>query len=118
MTEFDYLRIMTTRKSTCDKVQVAAGCYIGDSFVSAANSCKHTGQLCPRLDLPSGKCADLCESQHAEMQLLSILKERYKNLKDGVIPYTVWIYGHYYACESCARALRNFGIKELRIKET
>jgi deoxycytidylate deaminase len=113
MTEFDHLRIMVSRQSTCDKRSVAAGCYVGERFITSANHCEHTGQICPRLSLPSGCQSELCASTHAEIGLLNKLKA----MKLDIIPAIVWIYGHYYACQACAKALADFGIRELRIKQ-
>jgi hypothetical protein len=88
MTEFDHLRIMVSRQSTCDKRSVAAGCYVGERFITSANHCEHTGQICPRLSLPSGCQSELCASTHAEIGLLNKLKA----MKLDIIPAIVWIY--------------------------
>lgn len=115
MSEFEYLRVLVQPNSGCDKKGVAAGCYIGEEFVTATNDCKHDGQICPRLEMASGEGYDLCQSTHAEIRLIEKLRERYRDL--DLIPEKVWIYGHYYSCENCANELRKFGIRELRIRE-
>jgi deoxycytidylate deaminase len=113
MTEFEYLRLMVQPKSTCQKKAVAAGCWVGERFVTAANYCEYTGQVCGRIDLPTGARPDLCESEHAEIRLLDELKK----IDLSMIPNVVWIYGHKHICHNCAEALHEFGIKEIRIRE-
>lgn len=113
MTEFDHLRMFVQQESTCDKQQVAAGCYVGEKFITASNYCKFTGQICPRLELPTGVQPELCEGTHAEIRLL----DKLKTMELDILPTIVWIYGHYYTCQACAKALADFGIRELRIKQ-
>ena len=113
MTEFDHLRMVARPQSTCDKRSVAAGCYVGEKFVTASNHCEHTGHVCPRMDLESGVQPELCSSTHAEMELLSKLAD----MNIDILPSIVWIYGHYYVCQACAKALANFGIIEIRIRQ-
>lgn len=113
MTEFEHLRMMVIHGSTCQKRSVAAGCYVGEKFITALNHCEHTGNVCPRMELGSGDQPSLCSSTHAEMGLLN----RLKTMDLDILPSIVWIYGHYYACQSCAKALADFGIRELRIKQ-
>lgn len=112
MTEFEHLRIMKAPLSTCDKRAVAAGCYVGEKFVTAVNHCDHGGQICSRINLKSGVQPELCSSSHAEIELLS----KVVDMDVDLLPTIVWIYGHYYVCEKCAKALADFGIRELRIR--
>jgi len=113
MTEFEHLRRMAIRGSACQKRAVAAGCYVGEKFITAFNHCEHTGSVCPRMEIDSGVQPELCSSTHAEMGLLN----RLKAIDIDIIPSIVWIYGHYYACQSCAKALADFGIREIRIRQ-
>lgn len=113
MTEFEHLRRMVIHGSTCQKRSVAAGCYVGEKFITALNHCEHTGNVCPRMELGSGDQPNLCSSTHAEMGLL----HRLKTIDLDILPSIVWIYGHYYACQSCAKALADFGIREIRIRQ-
>lgn len=113
MTEFEYLRMFVQQESTCDKQQVAAGCYVGEKFITASNYCKFTGQICPRLGLPSGVQPELCEGEHAEIRLLESLKQ----MELSIRPEIVWVLGHKYVCLNCAEKLRDFGFKEIRIRE-
>ena len=94
MNEFEYLKIMVQPKSTCQKKAVAAGCYVGEQFLTAANYCENTGQVCERLDKRTGTSTELCNSTHAEITLLD------KHI-----------------CPDCAEALHQFGIREIRIRE-
>jgi len=112
MTEFEHLRILVQPQSSCQKKAVTAGCYVGDRFITAVNHCEDTGQICQRIDLPTGVQPDLCVSNHAEIRLLDKLKK----MDLDMIPSIVWIYGHKYICPECAEALSQFGIRELRIR--
>lgn len=110
-------------QSGCDKKQVAAGCYIqangiifDEPFVYATNSCKHEGVSCPRINLPSGEGYDLCRAKHAEIALIDKVNNMTKGLDVWYVP-VVWVYGHYYACEQCASALKSMGVEEVRIRE-
>ena len=113
MTEFEYLRKMVQPNSTCQKRGVAAGCYVGNRFVTATNHCEPTGKLCSRIDLATGDQTDLCKSTHAEIRLL----DKLKNLEMTIRPDVVWVYGHKYVCAECAEALTYYGIREIRIRE-
>jgi len=113
MTEFEHLRVMVQPQSTCQKKGVAAGCYVGEQFLTAANYCENTGQVCERLDKRTGISTELCNSTHAEIRLLEKLKELEMNIR----PSVVWVYGHRYVCSECADALSQFGIREIRIRE-
>ena len=112
MTEFEHLRMMVAPSSTCDKRAVAAGCYVGEKFVTAANHCDNNGQMCNRMELGSGDKPDLCQSIHAEIGLINTLKA----MNIDILPTIAWIYGHYYACQACAKALADFVISEIRIR--
>ena len=107
MTEFEHLRMMVAPSSTCDKRAVAAGCYVGEKFVTAANHCENTGHICNRMELGSGDQPDLCQSIHAEIGLLNTLT----SMNIDIIPTIAWIYGHYYAW----KVLEN-GIYETEIR--
>lgn len=113
MREFDHLRLMVRPQSTCGKRAVAAGCYVGEKFITSANHCEDTGHVCPRMELGSGDQPNLCSSTHAEMGLLN----RLRTIDLDILPSIVWIYGHYYACQSCSKALADFGIREIRIRQ-
>lgn len=108
--------------SGCGKKRVAAGGWLSENgcipqWIFATNSCKHTGLHCPRLDMPSGEGYHLCEAKHAEIALIEKYYEFEKNAGDFCHIKTVYIYGHYYACESCASALKAIGVEQLIIRE-
>lgn len=99
--------------SGCSKKSIAAGTYCDGVFIHAVNYCEYAGPTCPRLDLPTGVGYDLCKARHAEANLADkFLAEGLRS--DGV----AWVFGHYYACEPCAVALQNIGVREIRIRES
>ena len=77
------------------------------------NTCIFKGPSCPRADLPSGQGTHLCESIHAEIRLSKLIEKFGLSEEEPV----VWILGHYYACEPCAKTLKDLGVQELRIRE-
>jgi deoxycytidylate deaminase len=107
--------------SGCAKRSVTAGIYVQEdpnrlpSFEIAANACSWAEGVtaCPRIGIASGTGYDLCTAQHAEANLVRNLKQR--GLKPAVP--IAWVAGHYYACEPCAKALKEFGITEIRVRE-
>ncbi len=113
--EFAILRTILDQ-SGCDKKQVAAGCYVDGFFTTRTNSCGHGGLVCPRIEMKSGEGYELCDAYHAEQKLANeVISKIDKTYFD--IPEIVWVYGHYYACEPCARALKELGVEEIRIRE-
>jgi deoxycytidylate deaminase len=109
--EFDLLFVLLGT-SGCAKKQIAAGTYVNGRFVWAVNHCVFAGEQCPRLNVPSGQGYELCTAHHAEQNLAELLKAKGQR-SDGVL----WVAGHYWACEPCARAMKEMGVTELRIKE-
>ena len=99
--------------SGCDKKKIAAGTYSLSQFIWATNYCDYDGPACPRLSLPTGVGYDLCKSHHAEANLADKLLSAALR-SEGV----AWVFGHYYACEPCASALQNIGVREIRIRES
>lgn len=111
--EFARLKIAAETQSGCAKKKIAAGtwCY-GNKWVQAVNFCTHEGEVCPRLNMPSGAGYEPCKAQHAEANLAAHLAAM--NFEsDGI----AWVYGHYWACEPCAAALRKVGVVEIRVRE-
>lgn len=111
--EFEILAGLA-HESGCDKKQIIAGTWQSNgAFVHATNYCVYEGDLCPRMEMPSGEGYELCEAKHAEANLAKIIED------DDIILGTqiVWVYGHYWACEPCATALKKVGIKEIRVRE-
>jgi deoxycytidylate deaminase len=62
--------------------------------------------------MPSGQGYELCKANHAEANLAKAMKERGEQ-SDGI----AWVAGHYWACEPCAAALKDVGVKEIRMRE-
>jgi deoxycytidylate deaminase len=81
--------------------------------VGGANACDNPQSTCPRAPGEGyEKCQTVCGQQgHAEIQALRHARE----LGIDVTGYEAHIYGHYYACEQCARALRDAGISVIHI---
>lgn len=104
-------------QSGCAKRQVAAGIWVGTAsdrvFLVATNFCQFEGDKCPRIGLPSGAGYELCQAQHAEANLAKLIKIGGHDLQRKVC----WVVGHYYACEPCAKALKEIGIEEIRVRE-
>lgn len=109
--EFEFL-FGKLGQSGCAKKHTAAGTYVAGMFVYATNFCEFQGEVCPRLNIPSGQGYELCKAHHAEANLaekLAVMDQQ----SDGVL----WLVGHYWACEPCASAVKVVGVKELRIRE-
>lgn len=111
-TEFEFL-FSKLSESKCAKKQTAAGTYVNGIFFHATNHCEFDGEVCPRMNMPSGVGYELCKAHHAEANLASVLADSGCK-SDGVL----WLVGHYWACEPCASAVKAIGVSELRIKET
>ncbi len=94
----------------CDKVTVVAGAYDKDGlFHMATNYCTHEGDTCPRINMQSGENYHLCQSHHAEANLMKKMKG---NLDHRAV---VWVLGHYWVCEPCGASMRDNGVKEIRV---
>jgi deoxycytidylate deaminase len=100
------------RWSGCAKKQIAAGTYCQGIFLYEVNTCTFDGDVCPRLEMPTGQGYELCHATHAEARLAARMK-REGIVSDGV----AWVFGHYYACEPCAAALKSVGVTEIRVRE-
>lgn len=111
-TEFEWLKKYQVL-SACGKKKIASGTWVFDEFFWTVNSCEHEGLVCPRLNLPTGVGYDLCKANHAESVLVSRLLNTGRK-SNGI----AWVFGHYYACEPCATALKNIGVKEIRVRES
>lgn len=112
MNEFEILST-ELHWSGCAKKQIAAGTYVNGAFWSAVNTCEFEGSVCPRLDMPTGQGYELCTARHAEARLAARMQQ--EGVKsDGI----AWVFGHYYACEPCASALKSVGVTEIRVRES
>lgn len=76
----------------------------GDVY-EGENDCANPQPVCPRLPGEGyEKCRSVCDQAgHAEIEAL-------KKAGAAAVGATAVIYGHYYACEPCAAALRDAGI--------
>lgn len=103
--------------SGCAKRHVAAGIWVGTEkdqvFLMATNFCEFVGTSCPRIGLASGAGYELCQAKHAEANLAKRIKEEGLT----IVRKICWVTGHYYACEPCAKALKEIGIEEIRVRE-
>lgn len=81
--------------------------------VGGTNAVLNPQTACPRVPGEGySKCITVCGQQgHAEIQAL----RNARLLGIDVTGYDAHITGHYYACESCARALRDAGIARIVI---
>lgn len=99
----------------CKKKDIRAGTYVNGKFIVAKNFCAYVAPAdpCLREGMPSGMGYELCGSNHAEANLAEMLEVGpFKS--DGI----AWVLGHYYACEPCAKALKEVGVKEIRVRES
>jgi deoxycytidylate deaminase len=95
---------------TCAKRQVS--CYIttadGGATVIGTNACLRPQQSCPR-EPGEGydKCKSICQQgAHAEMDALETARDAGLNLHGA----TATLFGHYWICEPCGRALAAAGV--------
>lgn len=77
------------------------------------NDCANPQPTCPRL---SGegyeKCRSICQQAgHAELEALKAAKERGLDLTGG----SAYIFGHYWICEPCGKALLEAGIRKVHL---
>jgi hypothetical protein len=113
-------------EARCAKRAVAAGTYVGETFVVAVNECNrmfgkpqpgdsHTPAFCGRTLYADEDCEaalSLCQPKHAESELAIVIRNMMLQ-SEGI----AWVAGHYYACRSCAAALRAIGVREIRVRE-
>jgi deoxycytidylate deaminase len=81
--------------------------------IVAENLCANAQQVCPRAPGEDyRKCTTVCEQPgHAEVQALAHAKRIGCDLHGAA----AHIHGHYHACEPCARAIYDAGIRTLTI---
>lgn len=98
--------------SNCGKKKIICGTYVNGCWIVRTNRCEFAGNACPRIHLPTGQGYELCTASHAEARLAEVLKTK-GLISDGI----AWVFGHYYACEPCASALKAVGVTEIRVRE-
>lgn len=110
----EYIKLFAAMaNSGCSKKQTACGTYVNGEWVQAVNFCEYQGDSCPRIGMPSGQGYELCRAHHAEANLALKIAHECKR-SDGI----AWLTGHYWACEPCAAALKEIGVREIRIMES
>ena len=99
-------------RGPCAKVRVR--CVIRNETYGdfeGENDCANPQTTCPRAPGEGyEKCQSICrQAAHAEIEALKAAG----NFAKGA---TAYLFGHYHACEPCARALRDAGIREICIR--
>jgi deoxycytidylate deaminase len=88
-------------------------CVIRNGYMefTGENDCANPQAVCPRAPGEDyTKCQTICQQAgHAEVEAV---KKAGIHAKHG----TAYLFGHYYACEPCARALRDAGVTEIVIR--
>lgn len=102
---------VTTSRGPCAKRQTI--CVIttaGGTKFRGANDCANPQAVCPRLPGEGyEKCQSICQQAgHAEAEAIKTAGEHAKGARAE-------LWGHYYICEPCGRALREAGITSLTI---
>jgi len=98
-------------RGPCAKSRVR--CIISNGLIDfeGENDCANPQPVCPREPGEDyTKCRTICDQAgHAEMEAVK---------KAGVWACggTATLFGHYYACEPCARALRDAGVVRIDIR--
>lgn len=84
------------------------------AVVIGTNRCADAQPVCPRRPGEGyEKCQTVCQQMgHAEIQALARADLYSVDLTDAI----AIIQGHYYACEPCARALKEAGISQIIIR--
>lgn len=80
--------------------------------IEAVNQCFPEGNVCARMDAPTGTKYEACGSIHAE--IIALMEARSKGFTlEGA---TARVYGHTYVCDDCQVALRNAGITRILLR--
>jgi len=93
----------------CAKLRVRC-IIVGETgtMYAGENDCANPQPACPRAPGEGyEKCQTICQQAgHAEIEALKVAGDDARNGEAHV-------YGHYYACEPCARALRDAGVRTI-----
>ncbi len=98
-------------KGPCAKRRVICEIHAPNGSVFfGENICANAQDVCPRAPGEGyEKCASVCQqAQHAEIEALMAAGS-------AASGSTAHIYGHYYICEPCGRALREAGVRVVQI---
>jgi deoxycytidylate deaminase len=84
--------------------------------VLGENECDEPQRECPRAPGEGyEKCRTVCKQRrHAEIAAIDAAVEAGLDLTNAV----AYVYGHYYVCEHCARALSDAGVRKIEIVVT
>ena len=102
---------------TCAKQKTTAIVVNGGNAWVGTNECDNPQEVCPKIGMKTGKgyliCKKVCgQKNHAEAS--ACIKAG-----QGARGATLYLIGHYYACDSCKSIMDEYGIKEVKIlKET
>lgn len=95
------------RLVTCDLMTADGPTFVG------SNDCENAQEVCPRAPGEGyEKCSTICQQgAHAEIKALNLALD---NGYDTRGAHAI-IQGHYYICEPCGRALRDAGVRVVRL---
>ena len=100
-------------KYKCKK-QTTIAIIESDSGIFVGSNWQHNEvKECPRKDLKTGEGYELCknickQNSHAE---IDVIRKAGPSAKGA----TLYLIGHYYACDDCKKAIEKAGIKKLII---
>ena len=97
-------------KGPCAKQTTIAIIVNGNRFWVGFNWCENPQTECPRKGMKTGEgyelCKEICKQKsHAE---IDACYKAGKEAKGG----TLYLIGHYYACDDCIKTMKTFGIKQ------
>lgn len=83
-------------------------------MVIGENSCDNAQAACPRLPGEGyEKCRDICQQHgHAEIEAV----QHAERCGISLVGATATVFGHYWICEPCGRALREAGVKTVKVE--
>jgi deoxycytidylate deaminase len=100
---------------TCAKRNVECIIQTKERAIWASNSCENPQATCPRLPGEDyTKCRTICRQVggHAEIQAIARAAAESIDIRGA----TATVYGHYWMCEPCGRALREAGVTHVTVE--
>lgn len=97
----------------CAKQTTVAVIINGDNYWTGSNYCDYPQSICPRKDMATGVGYELCKTickQHSHAEVDACIKAG--NKANGG---TLYLGGHYYACDNCKKVAEEHGIKQIVI---
>lgn len=101
-------------RGPCAKQRVRCVIYTVDGeAIQGENDCANPQPVCPRGPGEGyEKCQSICQqARHAEVEAAKAVQASGANAKGA----RAILYGHYYACEPCAKALQTIGVEVIEI---